>query len=114
MSMKQGLKLIAPPLEAGREFGFVLNGLESTSSTWKRTKIETDEYVSSAIEYKRCLILLSEHQICEYVLWRYGLWSFQMGGTKLELFLPKNQHPQRKLLNFENWCNGELSKSAKI
>ena len=30
-----------------------------------------------------------------------------MGGTKLERFLPKNQHTQRKLLNFENWVNGE-------
>ena len=26
-------------------------------------------------------------------LWKYGLWSFQTGGTKLEMFLPKNQHP---------------------
>ena len=24
-------------------------------------------------------------------LWQYGLWSFQMGDTKLERFLPKNQ-----------------------
>ena len=47
-------------------------------------------------------------------LWQYGLWSFQMGGTKLERVLPKNQHNQRKLLNFENWVNGEVSKSAKI
>ena len=30
---------------------------------------------------------------------------FQTGGTKLERFLPKNQHTQRKLLNFENWIN---------
>jgi hypothetical protein len=44
----------------------------------------------------------------EYGVWQYGLWSFQTGGTKLERFLPKNQHAQRKLLNFENW-----SKSAK-
>ena len=35
-------------------------------------------------------------------IWQYGLWSFQIGGTKLERFLPKNQHTQRKLLNFEN------------
>ena len=28
-------------------------------------------------------------------------------------FLPKNQQTQRKLLNFEFWINGELSKSAK-
>ena len=43
-------------------------------------------------------------------LWQYGLWSFQTGGAKLERFLPKNQHTQRKLLNFENWVNGEVSK----
>ena len=34
-----------------------------------------------------------------------------MGGTKFERFLPKNQHTQRKLLNFENWFNGEVSKN---
>ena len=36
-----------------------------------------------------------------------------MGGTKIEKKLPKNQHTQRKFLNFENWTNGEVSKSAK-
>ena len=35
---------------------------------------------------------------------------FQTGGTKLERLLPKNQHTQRKLLSFENWVNGEVSK----
>ena len=34
------------------------------------------------------------------------------GGTKLERFLPKNQHTQRKLLKFENWVNGEVSKNV--
>ena len=33
-----------------------------------------------------------------------------MGVTKLERFLPKNQDTQRKLLNFENWVNGEVLK----
>ena len=33
-----------------------------------------------------------------------------MGGTKLKIVLPKNQHTPRKLLNFENWVNGEVSK----
>ena len=47
-------------------------------------------------------------------MWQYGLWSFQTGITKLERLLPKNQHTQRKLLNFENWCSEEVSKSAKI
>ena len=36
--------------------------------------------------------------------------EFSSGGTKLEIVLPKHQHTQRKLLNFENWVNGELSK----
>ena len=43
-----------------------------------------------------------------------GCGGFQVGGTKSKIFLPKNQHTQRKLLNFENWVNGEVSKSAKI
>jgi hypothetical protein len=38
--------------------------------------------------------------------------EFSCGGYKIrERFLPKNQ---RKLLNFENWVNGEVSKIAKI
>ena len=44
----------------------------------------------------------------------YGLWSFQTGGSKLERFMIKNQDSQRKLLNFESWINGKLSKSPKI
>ena len=35
------------------------------------------------------------------------------GGTTFERFLPKNHQTQRKLLNFENWTYGEVSKSAK-
>ena len=34
--------------------------------------------------------------------------------SKLENFLHKNQHTQRKLLNFEFWINCELLKSAEI
>ena len=40
--------------------------------------------------------------------------KFSSGVKRLERFLTKNQHTQRKLLNFENRCNGEVSKSAKI
>ena len=36
--------------------------------------------------------------------------EFSNGGTKLEKILPKNQHTKRKLLNFENWVYGEVSK----
>ena len=43
-----------------------------------------------------------------------GCGVFKWGGTKLERVLPKNQLTQRKLLNFEYWVNGDVSKSAKI
>ena len=43
-----------------------------------------------------------------------GCQVFKRGGTKLEIFLPKNQRTQGKLTNFENWCSREVSKSAKI
>ena len=56
----------------------------------------------------------SRSVICRWAIWLYGLWSFQMGDAKLERVLPKNQHTQMKLLNFEFWINGKLSKSAKI
>jgi hypothetical protein len=36
--------------------------------------------------------------------------EFSIGGKKLEIFLLKNQHTQRKLLNSEFGINGELSK----
>ena len=51
---------------------------------------------------------------CEWELWQYGLWSFQAGGKILERFLPKDQHTQKKLLNFENWVKREVSKGDKI
>jgi hypothetical protein len=36
--------------------------------------------------------------------------EFSKQGVQKERFLHKNQHTQRKLLNFEFWINGELSK----
>ena len=50
---------------------------------------------------------------CWGEVWQYGLWSVQTEGTKLERFLPNNQHPQRKLLNFENWISGGLRSFQK-
>ena len=40
--------------------------------------------------------------------------EFSSGGIKLERFLPKNQHTQRKLLNLKNWCYREVSQSSLI
>ena len=34
--------------------------------------------------------------------------EFSSGGTNLERY--QHTHTQRKLLNFENWCNGKVSK----
>ena len=48
------------------------------------------------------------------MLWQYELWSFQTGGKKLERFLPKNQHTQMKLLNFENWGVHILARCQKL
>ena len=56
--------------------------------------------------------LLSANRTPNFVCtsWQYGFWSFQKWGIELERFLPKNQHTQRKLWNYENWCSVELSK----
>ena len=56
--------------------------------------------------------------VITFCAWSYGMAirvvEFSNGGNKLDFFLPKNQHTQRKLLDFEFWVNAELSKSAKI
>ena len=72
----------------------------------------------TAAKPKQIVKALQEPENCKFpveakrAIWQYGLWSFQTGGTKLERFLPKNQHTQRKLLNFENWINGKVSQSV--
>ena len=38
----------------------------------------------------------------------YGNTGYGVFNTKLERFLPKNRHTQKKLLNFENWVNEGL------
>ena len=48
------------------------------------------------------------------LVWHYRLWSFKTRDTKLERFLHKNQHTQRKWLNFENWTNGEPQNMQKL
>ena len=40
--------------------------------------------------------------------------EFSSRGYKIRKIFAKNQHTQRKVLNFENWVNGEVSKGAKI
>ena len=66
--------------------------------------------MSYKIQQRGAFFMDAGDATAESILWQYGLWSFQTGSTKLERFLPKNQHTQRKLLNFENWVSGEVSK----
>ena len=47
-------------------------------------------------------------------VWHYRLRSFHERDTKLEKFLPKNQHTYRKLFNFEDWISGGLRSFQKV
>ena len=95
--------------------------LRKRFSVWQVWKIVATKYYFYTHLYpsgKKKHCVYSETCVClsseVHRVWQYGLWSFQTGDTKLERFLPKNQLTERKLLNFEFWINGELSKSAKI
>ena len=59
-------------------------------------------------------IVIDSNKVCGLSIMAIRVVEFSMGDTKLARFLPKNQHTQRKLLNFQFWINGELSKSDKI
>ena len=56
--------------------------------------------------YKRFFKEFQKQQQVHHANIGYGVSS--LGIQKLERFLPKNQHFQMKLLNFKNWCNGQL------
>ena len=43
-----------------------------------------------------------------------GVAEFSREGYKIRRFLHKNQHAQRKFLNFENWTSEEPQLLAKI
>ena len=69
--------------------------------------------MGSIANYKETISATLLKTVALYVLVVYGNTGcgvFKWGGTKLGRFLPKNHHTQRKLLNFENWVNGEVSK----
>ena len=70
-------------------------------------EFRTYPFESALLNSTTVSMLMNKQHILQIKLWQYGLWSFQMGGIKLEIFLPKNQHTQRKFLNFENWTNRE-------
>ena len=76
-------------------------------------KDECNELVSFHFRIIEIIIMKKWEQKLTYSM-AIRVVEFSCGGTKLEGFLPMNQYTQRKGLNFEDWCNGEVSKSAKI
>ena len=71
--------------------------------------------MAESADYELAGFLGFDAQFCstmaDFVHWPVdpgiGEISIKTRDTKLERFLHKNQHTQRKLLNFENWTNGE-------
>ena len=59
----------------------------------KKKLLKNDRRIDRLVGLDTMLFVLS-------TVWQYGLWRFQAGGTKLERFLHKNQHTQRKFLSF--------------
>ena len=57
-------------------------------------------------------LCLSSKTSTKALSWHYGNTGCRVfkRGYKIRKKLPKNQHTQRKLLNSENWCNGEVPK----
>ena len=63
--------------------------------TLKQTRLKMDCFHSGREVSEKLFII-----IAKWVLWYYGLSRFQVRDTKLNRFLAKNQHTQRKSLNF--------------
>ena len=68
--------------------------------------VSRDTGLDKTNESQLCQMLFS----CAFSFMAVRVVEFSSRGTTLEIFLHKNQHTQRKLLNFEFWINGELSK----
>ena len=78
----------------------ILSSFALSMRWWSLSRFSFSISVSSGVWWK--LARVSNSSFLSWV-WQYRLWSFPKGGTKLERFLPKNQHIQRKLFNFKNW-----------
>ena len=82
----------------------------STNFTWNKpippteTTGEEDEEVDDS---ELNLDKVEEEMAADYSGMALPVMDFKTRYTKLERFLHKNQRTQRKLLNFENWINGQ-------
>ena len=91
------------------------NDLDSTNKFINVKEIKIDPY--EHIDEESILQQLNEKQQqleksdTDYGNTGYGVSS---PGIQNERFLPKNQHNKRKLLDFENWCNGAQCPRADL
>ena len=82
------------------------NHLNQAKLYWFWSNLFSTYFASFPIKHN----LVCCDEILSFMNMAVGVAEFQAGGTKLQRFLHKNQHTQSKLLNFEFWINGELSK----
>ena len=74
-----------------------------STRVWGGSLENSSKHKGQFLEYKTSLLSVATR-----------VEEFSNGNTKLERFLPKNQHTQRKSMKFEFWINVELSKIANI
>ena len=77
----------------------------------RKMSVQRCDYGWSFMSY---FVTFHRNSIPVLALWHYRLWSFKTRDTKLERLLHKNQHTQRKLLNYVNWTNGEPQNLQKL
>ena len=76
----------------------------------KEVQNPSNSFVHTSKNKKVVICMADFLDIGHYYYGDTGCGVFKRGGTKLERFLPKNQHTQRNLWNYEFWINGELPK----
>ena len=70
---------------------FILDFVSILNIIWANFFDPINEYVAT--------ILAFASYLCTVIVWQYGLWSFQMGDTKLDRYLPTNQNIKKNYLN---------------
>ena len=95
-------------------FDELFNIIKKKIYIWLSSMIMIYDYLFATISASIKIDTVILYGKCKYVQYaNTDCGVFKRGGIKLERFLPKNKYTQRKFLNFENWVNGEVSKSAK-
>ena len=92
---------------------------------WSCNIFKIDQIVKWSWEVDKIIWSSADTIVLASILWseqygNTGCGDFKRRVTKLERFLPKNQHTQRKLLNFEkvkwfkNWCYQKMSITKNV